>query len=238
MEQHDYDTRRQLNTASRLPTYRHVDVHIIQRGLSTSSESAGPGLTTSHGLELELDVSPKHGQSSAKQLQPLDRDLTSSSTSKNTANSTTTTTHTHQDQEKHNNNKNLDRHFHNTSSTIASIAPSTTKELPLPPTQPFPDLGETLKFAAAAPAQKPASAKTRKPPAAHSRNGLLEEYWSGPPPAMITQGSFKIDTGSSSTTDWVASQRQQQEEDISPTSSGDLPVDPVRYFTLQFSGVI
>lgn len=55
---------------------------------------------------------------------------------------------------------------------------------------------------------------------------------------MITQGSFKIDTGSSSTTDWVASQRQQQEEDISPTSSGDLPVDPVRYFTLQFSGVI
>jgi len=59
-----------------------------------------------------------------------------------------------------------------------------------------------------------------KVPASNSRNGLLEDFWKGPPPAMITQGSYKIDT--SSTKDWVASQ-QQQSLDISPTAGDGLP---------------
>jgi hypothetical protein len=43
-------------------------------------------------------------------------------------------------------------------------------------------------------------------PGRYSRNGL-EEFGKGPPRAMITQRSYKVDNSSSSTTDWVAQQQ-------------------------------
>jgi hypothetical protein len=130
-----------------------------------------------------------------------------------------TTAHVHA----HNNKDYTDGHIRNFSTT----SPSTARrpQLPRPLTFPLaPDNNNNRSHPDPESNNKPSNPRARitpaKVPASNSRNGLLEEFWKGPPPAMITQGSYKIDT--TSTKDWVASQ-QHQSLDISPTTGDGLP---------------
>jgi hypothetical protein len=196
MEMESPNNLRRENTASRLP-YRKADLH-IQRGPESE-------VSTKHGRPDSLAAThANRGQ------QHQDRDLTNVS-----ANSTTT----------HNTRRNnIDRHNRNYStSTIAVSTPR--KQVPRPLTFPLHDADRDTSISTSleSPAQKPSnqtSTKTRWIPASHSRNGLVEDFY-GPPPAMITQGSYKIDT--TLTTDWVASQ-QQQPLDVSPTCGDGQPL--------------
>lgn len=71
-------------------------------------------------------------------------------------------------------------------------------------------------------------------PASHSRNDLLEESRKEgrntrrPPAAMITQGSYKIDTTSTSTSTWVASQAQQTITIPSPSQHSQTLPSPAQ----------
>ncbi|TVY15655.1 hypothetical protein LARI1_G006298 [Lachnellula arida] len=141
-----------------------------------------------------------------------DRDLNDTGSSANNTSNRTTT---------HNTARNSVAHHNRTYST-STIAIPRKLSRPLTHPLPLPNVNrESISSAPPQPREQPTSTnpKNSRIPASHSRNGLLEEFWSGPPPAMITQGSYKIDT--TSTTDWVASQQQQSL--VSPTSGDGLP---------------
>ncbi|TVY38063.1 hypothetical protein LSUB1_G004463 [Lachnellula subtilissima] len=159
-----------------------------------------------------------HGQPDslvhAKQQQHQDQDPDLSNT-RSSANNNSTTTHN----TARNNNVAHRNRTYSTSSIAVPRKPPRRLTHPLPLSNVDRE-SISISSAPAQPKGQPTSTKPdRRIPASHSRNGLLEEFWSGPPPAMITQGSYKIDT--TSTTDWVASQQQQSL--VSPTSGDGLP---------------
>ncbi|TVY85557.1 hypothetical protein LSUE1_G000063 [Lachnellula suecica] len=130
-----------------------------------------------------------------------------------------------QQQQNQEGNRHLRNYSTNTISTpISKRRLQAPRSLTAPATasdpSPLPAAEQTLSAAAPTSTAAPVRLKAReKPPASHSRNGLLEEFWKGPPPAMLTQRSYKLDT---TTTDWVATQSL----DILSPTSGDAQAPP------------
>lgn len=101
-------------------------------------------------------------------------------------------------------------------STGKIITPEVTKQLPLLPrpktyncSSDIPSIESTLEGQEAGTLSRPP--KARKVPASNSRNDLGEK--SKPPPAMLTQRSFPLESPNSTTTqDWVASQQSPSAE--------------------------
>ncbi|RDL40608.1 Uncharacterized protein BP5553_00587 [Venustampulla echinocandica] len=106
-----------------------------------------------------------------------------------------------------------------------SASKSTSRALQPPRRRPSdPPIAVTLP--SPLPSQPTSNPPRSRIPASHSRNGLLEEFWQGPPPAMITQGSYKIDPSTSTTDSWVAA--QQSITIASPSHNPESPLGPAQ----------
>jgi len=121
-------------------------------------------------------------------------------------------------------------HARTQSANNIAVVTSDAKHLPSPRLERAQTFNCTSDFAASMsnfdPDHTTAIATATKPPkaripASHSRNGLAQEFWDDgrPPPAMITQRSFKPET---QTKDWIAAQSIA----IPPTTSNHDQTPP------------
>jgi hypothetical protein len=155
-------------TASRLPTYRSVDIK------STVPAAVPPKAMHGHDSLQALDLPS----------QASDEPASTSSITKVSRDHART-------------------HSASTISTPKKRDPAKAR----PQTLPYPSNPVTLESIHPSPNANvltPRAQKARNVPGRNSRNGL-EEFGKGPPRAMITQRSYKIEN--SSTTDWVAQQQ-------------------------------
>jgi hypothetical protein len=104
---------------------------------------------------------------------------------------------------------------HNRTHSASTISTPQKRDPPKarPQTLPYPSiprgLESTIQPAPTSNVFTPRAQKARNVPGRNSRNGLeTDSQWKGPPRAMITQRSYKVEnSSSSSTTDWVAQQQ-------------------------------
>jgi hypothetical protein len=216
------DVVQRSQTASRLPSYRRVDlkgihgggpgagVQVVQAGLADNQRGHGAGSASAGGGVVEL---PNNSPSN-----------TNLHVNVNLAPATTTATRS---EVLHANINKTPAHLHTRTHSTNNITSSDlSKALPaLPRSRTFScerDLDSTANTAPftldglhAGNTTRPSEAETRKVPASNSRNDIGEKtYWNGPPPAMITQRSFPIENSTTTTQDWVASQSPITEQPL------------------------
>jgi len=192
------------HTASRLPSYRFLDIKTTLPVVAVSPTSRA----AMHGHDRD-QVTRQALQPSNEPASPSSN-LTKPSSAKDTVHSRT-----------------------HSASTISTPQKRDLPLKARPQTLPYPSFATALESIQAAPTSNvftPRAQKARNVPPGRNTRGL-EEFGKGPPRAMITQRSYKAENSSSSTTDWVAQQQSISTGDGDEEHAPPLPAQPSRPVT-------